>query len=282
MPVFTCRSGMSSTATVVASLPVPRRRRDRQVRLQRPGRRAAVADRRVDVVHHRRRVADDQVGDLRGVDRRAAADRHEAVDAGVQREVGGLLQRVELRLDARAVVDDDLDPLALDRLAHAVGMPGGRDAGIGDEQRARDAEPLQLPAGVVDRAGAELDRRRLEGEDRLVRGHEPVSTRLADREARARVHAAAALGDGRVERVAALLQPARGAGAERDELAGQRRDALEGAVARRRAGDAEAAADRVDRVAEVADRQEDLAAADLGRAGAQAVASCATGAGAAS
>ena len=71
-----------------------------------------------------------------------------------QREVGGLLERVERRLDARAVVDDDLDPSASIALAHALGMPGRGDAGVGDEQRAADAEPPELPAGVRGRARA--------------------------------------------------------------------------------------------------------------------------------
>ena len=83
--------------------------------MQRAGRLAALADRRVDVVHDRRRVGDDQVGDLRGVDRRAAADGHEPVDPGLERDVGGVLERLDRRLHAGAVVDDDLDALGLDR-----------------------------------------------------------------------------------------------------------------------------------------------------------------------
>ena len=45
-------------------------------------------------------------------------------------------------------------------------MAGRGDAGIGDEQRARHAEALELPAGVGGGAGPELDRRRLQREDR--------------------------------------------------------------------------------------------------------------------
>ena len=148
-----------------------RRRRDRQVRLERRGRLAALADRRVDVVHHRRRVRDDQVGDLGGVDRGAAADGDEPVHARVAGERRGLLERRERRLDARAVVHDHLDPGRDDRGAHALGMPGGGDARIRDEQRAPHAEPRQLPAGVVRRARPELHRRRLEREDRLAPAH---------------------------------------------------------------------------------------------------------------
>ena len=93
-------------------------------------------------------VRGDQVGDLGRVDARAAADRDEAVDAGVARDVGGLLERLERRLHADAVVDHHLDALGLDAAAHAVGVARRGDAGIGDEQRARHAEALELPAGV--------------------------------------------------------------------------------------------------------------------------------------
>ena len=107
----------------------------------------------------------------------------EAVEVAVDREVGRLLQRLRGRLDARAVEDDGLDARRLDRLAHAVGDPGRDDAGIADDHHPRDAEALELPAGVGGRARAELERRRLEGEDRLVRhatpGGLPLGGRLA-------------------------------------------------------------------------------------------------------
>ena len=50
-------------------------------------------------------------------------------------------------------------------------IPVVDDARVAAEHRSRDAEALELPAGVVDGAGAELDRRRLDGEDRLVLTH---------------------------------------------------------------------------------------------------------------
>ena len=55
-----------------------------------------------------------------------------------------------------------------------VGMPRRRHARVGHQQRALDAEPLELPARVGGRAGPELDRRGLEGEDRFLT-HIPVS-----------------------------------------------------------------------------------------------------------
>jgi hypothetical protein len=47
-------------------------------------------------------------------------------------------------------------------------MAGGGDAGVGYEQRAADAEAGQLPTGVGGGAGAELDRRGLQREDRFA------------------------------------------------------------------------------------------------------------------
>ena len=106
-----------------------RRRRDREVRLQRRRRLPAAADRRVDVVHDRRRVGRDQVRDLRGVDARAAADRDEAVDLRLEREVGRVLEGLDRRLDARPVVDDDLDALRLDASRMRSGWPSAATPG---------------------------------------------------------------------------------------------------------------------------------------------------------
>ena len=110
--------------------------RDREVRAQRRRRLAPLAHRRVDVVHDRRRVRGDEVGDLRGVDARAAADRDEAVDPGVAREVGGLLEGVERRLHAGAVVDHHLDALGLDAA----------------RARARDGRSRRRPGSVTSSA----------------------------------------------------------------------------------------------------------------------------------
>ena len=149
----------------------PGRRRDREVGLQRRGRPPAPADRWIDVVHHGRRVRDDEVRDLGGVDRRAAADRDEPVHAGVAREPGRLLERLQRRLHAGAVEIDDGDARRLDRRPHLRGVARRSDPRIGHEQRARDAQAGELPARVGGRARPELDRRGLEREDRLTFGH---------------------------------------------------------------------------------------------------------------
>jgi hypothetical protein len=126
-------------------------------------------------------VRRDQVGDFGRVDARAAPDRDEAVHARVLREVGGVLEGVERRLHASAVVEHDLDALALDRLAHAVGVAERGDARVGDQHRARDAEAFELPAGVRHGARPELDRRGLQREDGLVLSH---ATSVPDRASR--------------------------------------------------------------------------------------------------
>ena len=177
MPLLVRWSGMSRIADRGRLRPRAGRRRDREQRLQRRGRLAALADRRVDVVHDRRRVGGDEVGDLGGVEARPAADAHEAVEVAVDGEVGRLLQRLRRRLDADAVEDDGLDALRLDRLHDALGDPGADDAGITDHHHPRGAEALELPARVRGRARPELDRGRLEGEDRLVRHATPVVSR---------------------------------------------------------------------------------------------------------
>src|SRR4051794_24679591 len=96
--------------------------------------------------------------------------------------------------------------------------------------------------------------------------------RLADREGRARVDRAAGLGDAGGDGVATLAHAARGAEVETDELAREGGDAVRVATAARGARDRVAGRDRVDRVAEVADRQDDRARAHLGAAGLDAVA----------
>ena len=75
-------------------------------------------------------------------------------------------------------------PRRLHRLAHAVGDPGGRHAGIGDQHRPLHAEALELPAGFGSRAGAVLERRRLEREDLLAAHRMPAGSRSFSRSKR--------------------------------------------------------------------------------------------------
>ena len=86
-------------------------RRDGEQRHERARRLAAAADRRVDVVDDLAAVGGDEVGDLRGVEARAAADAHEAVEAARDRGVGRDLEGLVARLDADVREDVDVDAL---------------------------------------------------------------------------------------------------------------------------------------------------------------------------
>jgi hypothetical protein len=150
--------------------PGARRGRDRDERAQRLGRRPPLADGRVDVVHQLARVGEQQVHRLGGVDGGPAADGHEGVPGPVRLgPLDGLPHALVVGLDVDAVVDVGLDVEA----AHLVGdpgrEPGGRDAGVGDDQDPLGAVLRQVVADLVARAGAELQQGRAVGEDGL--GH---------------------------------------------------------------------------------------------------------------
>jgi hypothetical protein len=113
-------------------------------------------------------VAGQQVDRLGGVDRRAAADRDEpvprALGAGV---LGGLVHRVVGGLDVHAVEDLGVDLVAAQVVGDALRDADRADPGIGDDQHPLDAVLAELEADLVGGAGAELQRRRAPGEDRL-------------------------------------------------------------------------------------------------------------------
>src|SRR6478735_4501191 len=95
--------------------------------------------------------------------------------------------------------------------------------------------------------------------------------RSAQREGAAGVHGAARLGDLGGDGVAALLHAAGGAEVQADELAREGGDRLGRAAAAGGSGEGVGGGDRVDRVAEVAHREDDDARADLGATGLDAV-----------
>src|SRR4051794_32349956 len=86
--------------------------------------------------------------------------------------------------------------------------------------------------------------------------------RLADGEGRAGVDRAAGLRDAGGDGVAALAHAARAAEVQADQLAGERGDGARVAVAAGWTGDRVRRSDRVDRVAEIADREDHDARAD--------------------
>ena len=97
-----------------------RGRRDGEQRLQGAGRLLAAADGGVDVVHDLTTVRRYEVGDLRRVDARPAADRDEPVEVSFDGEVRRGLEGVVRRLHARAVPHLDLYAFGLDQLHDAA------------------------------------------------------------------------------------------------------------------------------------------------------------------
>ena len=106
-----------------------------------------------------------------------------------------------------------------------------------------------------------------------VAGEPLPAGRLSSAEVRRLPERPAALRDGPVDAVVAALHAAQRAALEVDDLAGDDADLRDRRVARRRAGDRDGAADRVERVADVADGEDQRAAVaaadDVGGADAQ-------------
>ena len=127
----------------------------------------ALADRRVEVVVDAARVRREQRGDLRGVDRRSASEPDEAVEAALARRLDGALLDAR-RLDALSGEDLGLDARGADRRDDGIDQADRREVRIGDDERARDAGLMQVPAGLERRPGAEDERRAGDGEDALV------------------------------------------------------------------------------------------------------------------
>ena len=147
-----------------------RRGGDRQMRLQSRGRPLPLADWRVDVVHHRSGMRGHEVCDLGGVDAGAAAHRNEAVHVVLESEVGGVLERIDRRLDPRAVVEHDLDPLTLDQSLDPLRVTERGHSWVCHQHRPPHPQTPQLPSRVGGGSGAELHRRGLHREYRLVIG----------------------------------------------------------------------------------------------------------------
>src|SRR5262249_21900117 len=106
---------------------------------------------------------------LGGVDGAAAPDRNVPVELLALQRSQRLLDGDVRRLDVGQVADVRLDALALDDLADPNGQPQAGEVRIGDHEDLAHAEPPELVADLVGRADAELQRRRLPGDDGLVR-----------------------------------------------------------------------------------------------------------------
>ena len=112
----------------------------------------------VDVVEQLALVRREERAELRRVERRAAADPDEAVEA-VARRLDGLAHGALARLAGDAVVDDRLDAGRAERRLEALAETRPGHERVADDERPGDAEPAQVLAGLVRRPGAEDDAR---------------------------------------------------------------------------------------------------------------------------
>ena len=92
----------------------------------------------------------DDADRLRGVDRGASAEADEAVAARLPIDLRPAVDERDVRVRPHLAEDDRI----VEMLERAVGEACGRDAGVGDEERALDAERRQRLAEVRDRARA--------------------------------------------------------------------------------------------------------------------------------
>ena len=134
----------------------PRRRRNRDQRLQRTGHRQPLADRRVHVVEKiGRRIGGVEIDRLRRVDHRAAADGDERVERPRLGERDGVEKRLVARLDAHAVVDRVRNLVLLQRLEHRPHRRQLREHRIGHDQHELRAHLGQVHADFARHADAE-------------------------------------------------------------------------------------------------------------------------------
>ena len=123
-------------ATVVASAPVPPVVGTPNSGSSGAGHGRALADRRVEVVVDAARVRREQRGDLRGVDRRPAAQPDEAVETALARGLDRERRRTLARLDAALGEDLGLDARRADRLDDGVGQADRGELRVGERERA--------------------------------------------------------------------------------------------------------------------------------------------------
>src|SRR5438270_251912 len=85
-------------------------------------------------------------------------------------EVRGVLEGLDRRLHAGAVVDHHLDVLGLDQSLDPLRVSEGGHAGIGHQHHPLEAESLELPTRFAGGSSAVFHRRGLHREDRLLVG----------------------------------------------------------------------------------------------------------------
>ena len=161
MPVLACSPRQIEDADAGRLAPGAGGGRYRDQRLQRPGHRHALADRRIDVVEEiGGRVGRIEVRGLGGVDRGAAADGHEPIGVDPPGEGDRLEEGLVGRFDAHSIEDIEGDAGGFERGQDGLHRGQPRDRGIGDDERPPDAERLEIGADLTGDAGAEAHGRR--------------------------------------------------------------------------------------------------------------------------
>ena len=146
-------------------------------RLQRPGNRAGLSDRRVYVGEKVRRVGFVEIGGLGRVHTRAPAHRHVRVEPSLGREGYGLLEGHVRRLHMDPVEQDGVDSLRPQRLEGDRNRLGLREARVRDDHHAPGPQPAHLEPDLAGDARAVLDAGGVEGEG----GFQPVRTHMGPR-----------------------------------------------------------------------------------------------------
>ena len=172
MPVLACSRVQIEDADAGRLAARARGGRNGDQRLERPGDRQALADRRVDVVEKiGRRIRRVEIGRLGGVDRAAAADGDERV-ARLLALANAIASRKDSSVGSTRTRSNSVNAIPLASSDSRTVCTGGRrdTIGIGDDERLRDAEVREVRADLPRDARAEPHGRRRHLE-RVVIGH---------------------------------------------------------------------------------------------------------------
>jgi hypothetical protein len=120
------------------------------------------------------RVRRVEEGRLAGVDDGSSADRDVAVEAALAREGSRGAERDVRRLDVHLVVDDGVDARVAQALHDRFDGREAADARVREHRDPLRTEPAELLARLAEDAVTERDGRNVDGEGRLVAGHERI------------------------------------------------------------------------------------------------------------
>ena len=109
------------------------------------------------VVAHRSAVGQDEVDALRAVERAAAAERDDAVDASAGRVLAPRLDHVGVGVRAELVKEERHDADGVQQRRRAIHQAGRDNSFVGDDQRAREPELGAQQAKLIQRAVSKDD-----------------------------------------------------------------------------------------------------------------------------